>query len=518
MPDEGSYLDISLRKIAKGAGIGFTGTFIGMALGYLSRMIIARWLGAADYGLICLGFAAMTIAATLSLVGLPSGIVRYVSFYKGKGNKGRIKGTIISALKISIPISLILTLLVFCFADWISVNIFHESRLTSVLRIFSVGIPFWVVASVLIAATVGFQDLQYRVYVNDIFQNVFKLVAITVLILLGFGVTGAAWGWVLAIVLMPFLALYFLERKVFSVLSPEVRAVPMGRELFSFSLPLIFAGIAGLIMGWTDTLMLGYFGGASDVGVYNAALPTAKLLSVFLGSFGSIFMPVASELYARGAIEDLRKVYSAVTKWVFSLVLPASLLMALFSDWVLRIMFGAEYVVGARALSVLALGYLIICVMGPSAQVLQAYGKTRVVMGNGFFGAGANILLNYLLIPAYGVDGAAVATGISLVIVNTLHLFFVYRVGRMQPFRMSYVKPLLASSAAFLIVYAMTKHVVGVSLISLVEMFFVFLTLYFLLLLLFKSFEEEDLAVMRAIDQRLGTRSDWVREIIKRFL
>lgn len=63
----------------------------------------------------------------------------------------------------------------------------------------------------------------------------------------------------------------------------------------------------------------------------------------------------------------------------------------------------------------------------------------------------------------------------------------------------------------------MTKYVVGVSLISLVGMFFVFLTLYFLLLLLFKSFEEEDLAVMRAIDQRLGTRSDWVREIIKRF-
>ena len=224
MTDETSYLDVSLRKIAKGAGIGFTGTFIGV--GYLSRMVIARWLGAADYGLICLGFAAMSIAATLSLTGLPSGIVRYVSFYKGKGNKGRIKGTIISALKISIPISLVLTLLVFCFADWISVNIFHESRLTPVLRIFSVSIPFWVVASVLIAATVGFQDLQYRVYVNDIFQNVFKLVAITVLILLGFGVTGAAWGWVLAIVLMPFLALYFLERKVFSVLSPEVRAVP----------------------------------------------------------------------------------------------------------------------------------------------------------------------------------------------------------------------------------------------------------------------------------------------------
>jgi len=100
MPDE-DFLGESLRKIAKGAGIGFTGTFIGMALGYLSRMVIARFLGASDYGLVCLAFAGVSIAVSLSLVGLPAGVTRYVSFYKGKGDKGRIKGTIISALKIS---------------------------------------------------------------------------------------------------------------------------------------------------------------------------------------------------------------------------------------------------------------------------------------------------------------------------------------------------------------------------------------------------------------------------------
>ena len=116
MPDEESYLDVSLRKIAKGAGIGFTGTFIGMALGYLSRMVIARFLGASDYGLICLGFAAMTIAATLSSIGLETGIKRFVPFYKGKGDKGRIKGTIISALKISFPLSLIFTFLFLFYA------------------------------------------------------------------------------------------------------------------------------------------------------------------------------------------------------------------------------------------------------------------------------------------------------------------------------------------------------------------------------------------------------------------
>ena len=84
MTDETSYLDVSLRKIAKGAGIGFTGTFIGMALGYLSRMIIARWLGTSNYGLISLSYAAMMIGAALSLVGLPGGYRGSSLFIRGK--------------------------------------------------------------------------------------------------------------------------------------------------------------------------------------------------------------------------------------------------------------------------------------------------------------------------------------------------------------------------------------------------------------------------------------------------
>ena len=88
----------------------------------------------------------------------------------------------------------------------------------------------------------------------------------------------------------------------------------------------------------------------------------------------------------------------------------------------------------------------------------------------------------------------------------------------MQPFRLSYVKPLFASLIAVSVGYALTKYVIGVSLFSLAMMLFVFLALYFFLLLLFKSFEEEDLMIMRAIDQRLGTKSEWVREVIKRFL
>jgi len=170
MPNEESYLNESLRKIAKGAGFVLIGTLVGRAFGYGSRLIIAR-LGADDYGLVALGFAVMSIAATPSLVGIQNGIVRYVSFYKGKEDKGRIKGTIISATKITLPLSLFLAFILFWYASWITIHVFHDVNLTPILRIFSIGIPFSVLASNLLSATVGFQDMRYKMFMHNTYSR-----------------------------------------------------------------------------------------------------------------------------------------------------------------------------------------------------------------------------------------------------------------------------------------------------------------------------------------------------------
>jgi O-antigen/teichoic acid export membrane protein len=518
MPTEKSHLNESLRKIAKGAGISFTGAFIGTALGYFSRMVIARFLGSSDYGLISLSFVILSIAATFSLMGFSTGVKRFVSFYKGKGDNGRIKGAVLGGLKICFLLSLILASIIFFYADWISIHVFHSPELTPVLRIFTIGIPFWVLTVVFTSGTTGFQEIKYEIYTTYVFKDSFKLIAIVTAIVLGYGVIGASVGWVLAIIGMSVLAFYFLERKVFPILNTEVKAVSMDKELFFFSVPLTFAGLAGLIAGYTDTLMLGFFCTVSEVGIYNVAMPTASLLGIVVSAFGIIFMPVATELYARDKMDDLRNIYSSVTKWIFSIVLPIFLLMSLFSTSIIRIMFGTEYIEGATALSILAVGYFVSALVGPGGLLLATYGRTKISMVGSFVGAGSNVLFNFILIPIYGITGAAIATGASMVLSGILNLFFVYRITKLQPFRLSYVKPLFASVIAVSVVYAMTKYVIGVTLFSLAAMFFVFLFLYFFLLLIFKSFGEEDLMIMRAIDQRLGTKSDWIREIIRKFL
>jgi O-antigen/teichoic acid export membrane protein len=517
MPNKESYLNESLRKIVKGAGFILIGTLIGRAFGYGSRLIIAR-LGASDYGLVALGFAVMSIAATISLAGMSGGIVRYTSFYKGKGDKGRIKGTIISALRITLPLSFISAFILFWHANWISIHVFHDATLTPILRIFSIGIPATVLASNLLSATVGFQEMKYSVYVQYILQEPLKLAAIVLLLALGLGAVGATWGWVLAIMVMPFLAFYFLEKKVFPIFKTKVKAISVDKELFAFSFPLLFAGIAGLVMGWTDTMMLGYFSSSAEVGIYNAALPTAHLINSIPGAFAAIFFPVISELYARNKIDDLRKTYSVVTKWMLSLIFPAFLLVVLFPEQIITILFGAEYIAGAIALSILVFGFMIYGAIGPAGAILRSYGRTKTVMVTNYIGAVINFGLNLLLIPIYGVNGAAIATGFSLALLYILNFVFAYRVAKIQPFKLSYLKIILAALTSVFAVYLLTKYVIGVSTFVLIAMLFVFLLFYFFLLLVMKSFEEEDLMIMRAIDQRLGTKSDWIRDIIEKFL
>jgi len=512
------YLNESLRKIAKGAGITFFGAVAGMFFALLTRIVIARFLGPQDYGIFALGEVTLTIAMNLSMIGMATGVVRYISFYKGCEDEGRIKGTIVSSLKIGLPIGLISTALMFFGAEWISIHFFHELTLTPVLQIFSIALPFLIVAQILLAVTVGFQDVKYNVYVRDLFQNIFRLpVIIILLLLLGFGVLGAAVGYIIAIIAMPFLAFYFLEKKVFPISNTKVKSVPVGRELLSYSWPLIFVTVSAMVMKWMDTMMLGYFCTVYEVGIYNAVAPIARLMLVVFGSFAGIFMPVISGLYSAGLYEELRKTYGVVQKWIFSIVIPLFLIAFLFSKQSIELLFGVEYVSGVWVLRLLAFAYLITAITGLAERVVSVAGRTKLVMGCMLAGAATNLTLNWIWIPPYGINGAALATTLSLLLTSCLLFIVAHQLTKFNPFNLNYYKPIFAASVACVGVYLPAKFLFGegYTIYLLLPMLLIFLSIYSLLLLRIKWFKEEDLMVAKAIEERFGIKLNCIRKIIK---
>lgn len=140
-------------------------------------------------------------------------------------------------------------------------------------------------------------------------------------------------------------------------------------------------------------------------------------------------------------------------------------------------------------------------------------------MVNTGVGASLDVILNYFLIPLYGIQGAAVATGISLLAVNVLAFVEVFSITHMQPIKSNYIKLFFASFASIFAIYVIAKNIFEVTpIFLLILMFILYMALYFFLLLVLRTFEKEDIMIMKAIEARSGIKSEWIRNVIGRFL
>lgn len=498
-----------LKKITKGAGIVFIGMFISKVLTYIFIIVVSR-LGTEKYGLLSLGIAILSIGGTLSLMGLNIGVLRYVSYYRGKGDKQRIKGTVISSLEMSLPLSIFFALLMFFYADWISISVFQNISLAPVLKIFAFVLPFYVSSMIFIHTIRAFQRVEYEVYAKYIFESAARILLTVILVYWGYSLVGATVAYAIAIFCTSLLSLFFLERKLFPIFKTRVKAIPLRRELFSYSYPLMIAGILSMVLAWTDTLMIGYYLTVSEVGIYRVAVSTAILMQVVPGAFQILFMPVMTELYAKEKMIEIENVYKIVTKWIFFANFPVFLLMVIFSKQILRVLFGEEYIGGALALSILVFGYFSYSVFHTSGPMLNMVKKTKLVLIISIFSTASNVVLNYYLIPIYGISGGAMATGFAFLFSGLLMYTFVYYFIKMQPLTFMHLKSLISGVVSMSVIYGITRMLFGTPpTYALFLMFPLFSFLYVMLLITLKGFEEEDIVIIKAIQTK--TRIDFTR-------
>ncbi len=506
-----------LKTIVKGAGIVFIGLFVSKILSYLFRIFIARYFGLGDYGLFSLGLAVLSFFATFAILGLQTGVIRYTAHYRAKGDKKRVKGVITSSIKLVLPASVIMSFLMLISSPYLAINVFKEPELVNVLLILSLSIPFSALFAVLVSVFTGFKQIKYKVCSESFFINLAKLVFIIAFGAWGFGVVGIAWAWTIATILALMLSAYFLK-KVYPIFRTKVVSIPMKKELLSYSLPLLFTASMSFFVLWTDTLMLGYFKNVSDVGIYNAAMPTAQLLIMFPNALAALFLPIITELHAKNKIVELKKVYKTVTRWTFYINFPMFLLLVFFSRQVLNLLFGPEYITGYIPLIILSMG-LMFRKSVQSVRILEMLKKTRNILYIVILTTVLNVSLNYLLIPLYGMRGAAIATMVTYVAAFFLYFFFSYRFSKMTPLSLNMMKAVVAGITSIAIVHSAARLLfASFSIYILAGLFLAFLFLYGFILLLLRSFNKEDIEIMKTIERKSGLKIEFLRNVLKRFM
>ncbi len=218
---------------------------------------------------------------------------------------------------------------------------------------------------------------------------------------------------------------------------------PIAKELLLFSLPLLAVAMMQMIIMWIDTFMLGILRSSEDVGLYNAAHPLAQIISMPLTAILLMYMPVVSYLFGQGEMKELQRNFSILTKWLCMSTLPLFLILFLFPDVLINLFFGAGYEEAEDTLRILSLGFIFNNIMGPNGATLIALGRPQFMMWAAFATAVINIVLNAILIPHMGIEGAAIASVVALTSINIVRCIKLYAITKIQPLSKNLVKPFL---------------------------------------------------------------------------
>jgi len=508
MEEEQSTINESLKTLAQSSLFVFAGIIISKILIYFYRVIIARSLGPDVYGMFSIALMVEGWLAAISVLGLTEGMVRNIALYNGENKKDKAKYIFRFGLVAITITSIFSGTLLFFLSEHLAVNIFHNGDLTILLKIFSFIIPLGIISKPFIAVIQAHGRILYQSFILNVLQNVVKLLALILFLYLGLTDNIVAFSYLAGIISLLSASYLVCKYKIPYIFEKYIldskTKQGLSRELVSYSWPVLFSNIVLSVFFWVDSLLIGYFIGVTEVGFYNAAVPIAALMSLGSELFMYLFFPLISREYSRRNFKVIKHLSQQVGKWIFFINFPLFILIILFSGFLIQFIFGAEYLPAKNALRLLAVGALVNSLFFTSSRLLSISGKSKLIFFDIIATSLVNIVLNLILLPLYGIDGAAMATMISVILLNLLFLLQANHYLSIIPLRRKIFRVMLVSIIPILFIIISKNYLGKINLPGLIILSTIFLILYVGLAIITGCLDSNDFMVLRATREKIS--------------
>jgi O-antigen/teichoic acid export membrane protein len=477
-----------LTSIARGGALNIAGTIANAVFGFALGVVITRGLGSDGAGVFFEAIALFTILTTVGQLGADVGVVRWIPRYLADGRRQDVRSCLRAAISPVVLASGILGALLFVFAPDISDLIVrgeNPDAATPYLRVLGPSLPLATVSKVLLSAMRGFGTMVPFVAIEYFFKSALRPLLALVVLAAGLGTVAVAFAWAVPVAAGFVAALAWAaailrrERAAASRRSKErlgaakgasrpvagARAVAV--EFWRFTGYRALAAAFGVAILWLDVLLVGMLASSREAGVYAAA---SRLVTAGLFALTAAFLvmgPQISALLARGERERAQAVYQTSTCWLAAISFPIYITLALFAPLLLRV-FGDDFTSGDSALVILSLAMLLNMGTGTVGVVLLMAGKSSWNLANTAAALVMNVCLNFMLIPRFGIVGAAAAWAVSIAIQNLAPLAEVWRALGLHPFSRGYLFVALAAALCFGGIGLFVRGVIGTSISSFV--------------------------------------------------
>jgi len=406
-------------EILKKGGVALFLRILGFLSGYLFVYYTVYFFGAETLGRAQLSFSILMVASLLCLLGSD---VNYVKLFAIENNFDNAKGLFIKAYPIFVGGSMFFGILLFVFSTWISEHIFNDLALTPFLKWTAPSIVLYTLTLVNASVFRGIRKNTLYAFLFNGGRFIFTLIFFTSLIFLWTKdpiVTIMAHTFaLLALFLM---SLYYLRK----YLRPFNRTTTYKVNHFvKDSFPMFLSASMIVLLGWSDTIILGVFEESSVVGRYSVALKIAVVVSFSLQAVDSILAPKLSHAFHENNFTLFKQLikFSTLVNAIFSTV--AIIGIMIFKGFILSF-FGEDFLLVSTALVFLCIGQFFNSVIGPVGSIFQMTGHQKVFQNILIISFIINLTLNLVLIQPYGVNGVAFSTAFSLVFSKVISAFYV---------------------------------------------------------------------------------------------
>jgi len=497
-----------LAEVGRGSTLNLAGAAISAVAGVITTVLVTRHFSRPVAGAFFTATSAFVIVRSMASVGANTGVTYFVARLRSLGEERRLPSIMRAAIIPVAVASVVAAAAMWVFAVPLA-NLLLSGRqahgevtpaqVSDALRALAVVVPASALLTVFIGATRGYHDMRPTNVISQLGLAVGQIAGILVAVFLGSAALLAPL-WAAPFVPLAIIAWLWLRRiqrkprargGLLAAVPPEIAALMAlatpslssnggprtkkragsrvsnrrlananPRGFWAFSIPRGIANTAQNILARIDIVLV-----ASIMGVAAAAVYTAATRFLAVGQLGGVAInnaaqPRFTELFTAGDRRGANDIYQATTAWLVLLLWPLFLLAIVYGPQVLLV-FGRSYSAGTTVIVVLGFAALFSTACGQVDMVLITSGRSSWSLANGLLAVVVNVAVDLVLIPKYGILGAAIGWAVAMLLTNLMPLIQLGVVYRLHPLGRGTIIACLWTGLSFGIVPLVAREVLG---------------------------------------------------------
>jgi len=375
---------------------------------------IARYLRVEGMGEYSIIMTYLSIAAMISLLGLNDFIIREFSKKREQGRE-----YILSVYLIGVLSSIIMTIFLICFI--LLLNYPGIIKKGTFLASFSLIPTTLIDFSASICTAYERMGLTSLIF---LFGNLSKVIISVYFLKIGFGLLSLMTVVVLTQCLTLLLAI-ILAKTCVKKIDFKIN-LTYCKKVFDVMPVFILISIVSILYWKIDILLLSKIKKVADVGLYSAAYKIMDICKYLPQSFAIAIFPVIS-IASDSNNEELKSICKSAIKYLLIIILPIIIFISVFAKDITKILYGNDFLTSSTVLQIVIWTLLPYSSVMILAYVLISYNKQKLELKANIIGLITNIILNTILIPKFGIFGAALATFLSSLIFLIVRYLFIIK-------------------------------------------------------------------------------------------